>query len=75
MFCEQKGHIKTIDAFCKYIIEKVEASVGDVQGTSVSVLSSKALEMIQQNSELVKKKAFSKRSRYGDVKVLFVDEA
>ena len=23
MFCESKGHIKTIDAFCKYIIEKV----------------------------------------------------
>ena len=70
MFCDLKTNIKTIDSFCKYIIEKVEA-----QGTSVGVLSSKALELIQQNGDLVKKKAFQKRGRYGDIKVLFVDEA
>ena len=57
------------------MIEKVEASLGDVQGTSVSVLSSKALELIQTNGDLVKKKAFAKRGRYSDIRVLFVDEA
>lgn len=46
VFCEPKGNIKTIDSFCKYMMEKVEASIGDAQGTTVGVLSSKALELI-----------------------------
>jgi len=43
MFCESKGHIKTIDAFCKYIIEKVQSELN----TSVGVLSSRALELME----------------------------
>jgi hypothetical protein len=72
VFSEQ-GNIKTIDSFCKYIIDKVEGV--ELGNTSINVLSSKALELIQTNSELVRKKAFSKRGRYSDIKVLFVDEA
>jgi superfamily I DNA/RNA helicase len=31
--------------------------------------------LIENDGELVKKKVFSKRSKYGDLKVIFVDEA
>ena len=41
----------------------------------MSVLSSKALELIETDPDLVKRKAFPKRGKYSDVKVLFVDEA
>jgi ATP-dependent exoDNAse (exonuclease V) beta subunit len=41
----------------------------------VNVLSSRALELIEQEPEQVKKKVLAKRCRYGDLKVIFVDEA
>ena len=43
MFCELKNNIKTIDSFCKHVIEKV---YGSSETQSVSVLSSRVAEMI-----------------------------
>ena len=71
MFCEVKHNIKTIDAFCKHVIEKL---FGKEETLSVSVLSSRVAELIDTEAEQIKKKVFT-RGRYNDLKVLFVDEA
>ena len=72
LFCEIKNNIKTIDSFCKHLIEKV---CGSSETQSVNVLSSRALELITCSPDVVKKKVLAKRCRYGDLKVIFVDEA
>ncbi len=39
------------------------------------MLSSRVLEMIQEDPETLRKVIFAKRRKYGDLRVVFVDEA
>lgn len=41
-FYEAKGHVKTIDAFCKYMLDKMNRA----DNSFVSLLSTMALELI-----------------------------
>jgi hypothetical protein len=42
-FYEQKGHIKTIDSFCKYLLDKMNRT----DNSFVSLLSTMALDLIE----------------------------
>ncbi len=70
LFTEEKL-IMTIDAFSYNIISKILPE----EACAVNVLSSKLLELIQTRSEDVKKRLLKPRSKYNDLKMLFVDEA